>query len=147
MRITINNNYVAWEYSLMVLLPVTPCVLCEVWTKCLYIMHVNFTLQTVSVPLSGSPQIHLVGHVPWLSYNILVVHREVNEWSILHDYELVDYPTCMGHFSSISGGLPMSVTFIWYYIIQILKIVCSVTHTNIYSHFLSQKTHPTLGIL
>ena len=33
---------------------------------------------------------------------------------------------------------------LWFHIIQILKTVWSVTHTNIYSHFLSQKLHPTL---
>ena len=38
----------------------------------------------------------------------------------------------------------MRATFIWFHIIQILRTVESVTHTNIYSHFfLSQKPHPT----
>jgi len=37
----------------------------------------------------------------------------------------------------------MHATCTWFHIIQILKIVWSVRHTNTYSHFLSQKLHPT----
>jgi hypothetical protein len=49
----------------------------------------------------------------------------------------------LGSFQLNFWGPPYECHFIRFHIIQILKTVCSVTHTNIYSHFLSQKPHPT----